>query len=109
MDKIDNIFDSYANNFDNGLFKDKSVVQANYAPDAILHREEQIELIASIIAPALKGEKVSNLFLYGGTGSGKTLSVQHIGEKLIEKKKQLGEDNLKFIYLNCKLKKISGK
>ena len=107
MDKIDNIFDSYANNFDNGLFKDKSVVQANYAPDAILHREEQIELIASIIAPALKGEKVSNLFLYGGTGSGKTLSVQHIGEKLIEKKKQLGEDNLKFIYLNCKLKKIA--
>jgi len=104
MDKIDKILDSYATN---NLFKDKSIVQANYVPEAILHRAEQVEAIASILAPALRGEKVSNLFLYGGTGSGKTLSVQHVGERLTEKMKQIGEDNLKFIYINCKLKKVA--
>ncbi len=104
MDKVDVIFESYATN---NLFKDKSIVQSNFIPEAILHRSEQIESIASILAPALRGEKVSNLFLYGKTGSGKTLSVQHVGKKLLDKVKQLGNDNLKFVYLNCKLKKVA--
>jgi len=104
MDKIDKIFGAYVIG---DLFKDKSVVQANYIPGVILHRAEQVENIASILAPALRGEKVSNLFLYGRTGSGKTLSVQHVGDRLLEKVKQLGGDNLKFIYINCKLKKVA--
>jgi len=59
---IDKIFD----NFDkNSVFKDKSILQANYAPSEIPHREEQIKQIASILAPVLRGEKTSNLFLYG--------------------------------------------
>ena len=69
MDKVDVIFESYTTN---NLFKDKSVVQSNFIPEAILHRGEQVEAVASILAPALRGEKVSNLFLYGKTGSGKT-------------------------------------
>ena len=104
MDKVDSILNSYA---DNNLFKNKIVVQSNYLPEAVLHRADQVEAIASILAPALRGEKVSNLFLYGRTGSGKTLSVQHVGGKLLEKVKQIGQDNLKFIYVNCKLKKVA--
>ena len=104
MDKLDIIFNSYINN---NLFKDKSVLQANYIPSVMLHRAEQVELVASILAPALRGQKVSNLFLFGKTGTGKTLSVQHVGKKMEEKVKQLGGDNLRFIYVNCKLKKIA--
>lgn len=104
MDKVDSIFDSYANN---SLFKNKISVQANYIPEAILHRSEQVESIAAILAPALRGEKVSNLFLYGRTGSGKTLSIQHVGKKILDRVGQAGEDNLKFIYVNCKLKKVA--
>lgn len=104
MSKIESIFDSYVIN---DLFKDKSVLQANFMPEGILHRSEQIDSIASILAPALRGQRVSNLFLYGRTGSGKTLSVQHVGEKLLEKIKKMGQDYLRFIYLNCKLKKVA--
>lgn len=104
MDKLDKIFDSYVAN---DLFKDKRVLQANYIPEALLHRGEQVEAVASILAPALKGQKVSNLFLFGRTGSGKTLSIQHVGEKLLEKIKKMGSDHLKFIYLNCKMKKVA--
>lgn len=104
MDKLDKIFDSYVAN---DLFKDKRVLQANYIPEALLHRGEQVEAVASILAPALKGQKVSNLFLFGRTGSGKTLSIQHVGEKLLEKIKKKGSDHLKFIYLNCKMKKVA--
>ncbi len=104
MNRVESIFDSYVIN---NLFKDKSVLQANYLPEVILHRSEQIEQVASILAPALRGDKVSNLFLYGRTGSGKTASVQHVGDKLMEKVKQIGEENLRFIYINCKLKKVA--
>lgn len=104
MDKLDSIFDSYVSN---DLFKDKIVLQSNYTPDEILHRSDQIEMVASILAPALRGDRVSNLFLYGKTGSGKTLGVQHVGNKLLEKMKKLGSENLKFIYVNCKLKKVA--
>jgi archaeal cell division control protein 6 len=103
-DKVDKIFESYVNN---NLFVNKGAVQANYVPEAILHRSEQVEQVASILAPALRGEKVSNLFLYGTTGSGKTLSVKHVGDRLLGKVKEMGNDNLKFIYVNCKLKKIA--
>ena len=104
MDKIDKLFDSIASS---GLFKNKSALQSNYTPETIPHRDEQIESVASILAPALRGERVSNLFIYGKTGTGKTLSVQHVGNRLVEKMKQMNKDELIFTYINCKLKKVS--
>jgi len=55
----------------------------------------------------LRGERVSNLFIFGKTGTGKTLSVQHVGNRILEKVKQTGQDNLKIVYVNCKLKKVA--
>jgi len=103
-DKLDAIFDSFENN---NLFKNKTVLQSNYDPDSIGHRDEQIELIASILAPALRGEKVSNLFVYGKTGTGKTLSIKHVANKMTSRLKKSDEDSLKFVYVNCKLKKVA--
>src|SRR3989344_1238351 len=103
-DKIDQIFNSFT---EKTFFKNKSILQSNYTPETIPHRNEQVELIASILAPSLRGERVSNLFLYGKTGTGKTLSVQHVGNKLQEKLKEMGKDHLKFIYINFKLKKVA--
>ncbi|MBU0760280.1 MAG: orc1/cdc6 family replication initiation protein [Nanoarchaeota archaeon] len=104
MDQIDKIFDSFATN---NLFKDKSILQSNYSPETILHRAEQVESIASILGPMLKGDRASNLFLYGKTGTGKTLSAKFICDKIESKTKETGKVNLKFLYVNCKSKKVS--
>ena len=88
------------------LFKDKKVLQANYAPDVILHREEQVKKIAGILAPALRVEKPSNIFIYGKTGSGKTLTAKHVTENMMK----VSEKNnlpVKCFYLNCKLKRVA--
>lgn len=104
MDNVDKIFSSFVTD---NLFKDKSVLQFNHSPSGIPHREKQIEAVASIVAPALRGEKISNLFVYGNTGTGKTLCVHHVRDRILKKMQEVGQSNLKFIYVNCKLKKVA--
>jgi archaeal cell division control protein 6 len=102
--EIEKIFDTIDKN---AIFKDKSILQSNYSPEEIPHREEQIKQIASILAPVLRGEKTSNLFLYGKTGTGKTLAMRYVQEELFKRAKKEAGFNLKIEYLNCKLKKVS--
>jgi cell division control protein 6 len=101
--ELGGIFDSAVNN---SLFKNKGVLQVKYTPESIPHRDEQIKAIAGILASTLRGERPSNLFVYGKTGTGKTLSVQYVQDELLKKAEQL-EVEVKFEYLNCKLKKVA--
>jgi archaeal cell division control protein 6 len=103
-DELNKIFESFDNN---GIFKDKSMLQNNYQPEDIPHRDAQIKQVASILAPVLRGERSSNLFLYGKTGTGKTLSIQYVKEELLKREKKDAEFKLRIEYLNCKLKKVS--
>ncbi|MBN2421308.1 ORC1-type DNA replication protein [Candidatus Woesearchaeota archaeon] len=88
------------------LFHDKLVLQANYDPDSIPHRDEQIEQIANILGSALLYQKPSNLFIYGKTGTGKTLTVKHVTNNLTSMAKEKNIDLL-VLYVNCKLKKVA--
>ena len=102
MNNLDKIFDSVGSR---SLFKNKQVLQSNYSPETIPHREKQIEHIASILAPSLLGQKTSNLFIYGKTGTGKTLSVYHVANELSKRARE--NKVLRIEYLNCKLKKVA--
>jgi len=88
------------------LFKNKAVLQSAYFPDEVLHREEQTSALVKILAPCLRNEKPSNIFIYGRTGSGKTLTVQHTAHQ-ISSMAQREDIPVKFIYINCKLKKVT--
>jgi cell division control protein 6 len=102
MERVDKIFDSINART---LFKNKTVLQSNYSPLEILYRDKQIETVASILAPALIGQKTSNLFIYGKTGTGKTLTVQYVKGELLKRAKE--EFPLRIEYINCKLKKVA--
>jgi cell division control protein 6 len=102
--EINNIFEQFLKK--ESLFKEKRVLQSLYIPNEVKHRDAQITQIANILAPALRMEKPSNIFIYGKTGSGKTLSVRYLAEQMLT----LADNKkipLKVIYLNCKLKKIA--
>lgn len=86
------------------VFFDKRVLQSTYTPEIILHREEQTKQIANILAPALKSDKPSNIFIYGKTGTGKTLTTKYTTQKLTNIAERENTP-LKVIYINCKLKR----
>ncbi len=101
---IDNFFENFLKK--DSLFIDKNVLLSSYTPGEVLFREDQLQEVANILAPALRVEKPSNLFVYGKTGTGKTLSVKHV----LNSMNQIALNNhipLKNIYINCKLKKIA--
>ncbi len=101
---LNNYFENFLNK--EPLFINKKSLQSSYTPEAIPHREEQIETIASILAPSLRLDKPSNLFCYGKTGTGKTLTIQYVLSNLnkLAKEKKIP---LKTFYLNCKLKRVA--
>src|SRR3989338_5328545 len=88
------------------LFANRSVLLSTYKPETISHRGKEISKIASILAPALKQDKPSNLFVFGNTCTGKTLTVRHVTENMEEVAKSKNIP-LKVIYVNCKLKRVA--
>ena len=102
--KIGNFFENFLKK--DTLFAEKSALASNYEPEQVIYREEQIQEVANILAPALRSEKPSNLFIYGKTGTGKTLSIKYVLHSMNEIAVKNGI-NLKTIYINCKLKKVA--
>ncbi len=103
-DDLDQYFESYIE--EDSIFQDKQYVQSNYVPGDIDHRDDQMDTIAQIMAPALRKQRPSNLFVYGKTGTGKTMTCRYIAGQMRNVAEQQ-DIPLKILYLNCKLKKIA--
>ena len=103
-DDLDEFFDEFLSS--KPIFENKEALQANYFPEKIPHREEYLKEIAKILAPSLRLEKCSNLFIYGKTGTGKSLCVKYVSNKM-EKIALNKKIPLKIININCKLKKVA--
>jgi len=88
------------------LFSNKRALQSSYTPETIQHRDIQIKKIANILAPSLRFQKPSNVFIYGKTGTGKTAVTKYITKNILytAKKKNIP---IKIFYLNCKLKRTA--
>jgi cell division control protein 6 len=77
-------------------------MRPTYMPDILLHRANEINDIASVLVPALRGETPSNIFIYGKTGTGKTAVTKFVGKELLKKGDQTGK-SVNFIYINCEV------
>jgi cell division control protein 6 len=101
---LTNFFESFLQK--ESLFKEKKVIQSNYTPDVIPHRDKEIGLVANILAPCLRLERPSNIFIYGKTGTGKTLSAIYTTNQILEVAKPKGIP-IKVIYVNCKMRRVA--
>lgn len=97
---LDAVFEKFVNN--TKIFKDREVLRHDYLPDRLPHREEQITQLGEAVAPALKGARGSNIFIYGKTGTGKTAVTKYVLSHLETKAKEFSAP-VKFCYVNCRM------
>jgi cell division control protein 6 len=97
---LDELFDRAVQNTQ--VFRNKNVLRHDYVPEKLPHREEQIRYFGEIVAPVLKQDRCSNVFIYGKTGTGKTAVIKYVLSKLSDKAQSLGVP-FKICYVNCRL------
>ena len=81
------------------IFADRGVLSPHFVPRKLIGRQKEINNIERSIAPALKGERGRNLFVYGKTGVGKTSCVRYV----IGEVKDIPNTKAKISYINCRL------
>ena len=83
------------------IFKmDRDILRPSFVPDRLPHREEQVDQLAQILATALRGDRPSNVLIFGKTGTGKTAVVKYIENEL---KKLDGGRTVTYVYMNCEI------
>lgn len=94
-----NIFDKYMNS--KQIFKrDREILRPSYIPDELPHRKEQINQLASILVTALRGDRPSNVLIFGKTGTGKTASVKYLGKEILKADEF---NRVNYLYMNCEV------
>ncbi|MCI2415049.1 MAG: ORC1-type DNA replication protein [Candidatus Aramenus sp.] len=95
---MSSIIDDVLNNVRSSpIFKNRELLLPDYVPSELPHREEQIRRLASILAQLYRGERPSNVFIYGLTGTGKTAVTKFVLKALMERLK-----NFLYIYVNTR-------
>lgn len=84
------------------IFKNRDVMRSDYIPNRLPHRDEHIQRLGEILAPALSLSRPSNIFIYGKTGTGKTAVIKYVFRRFREvaEKESLP---LAFAYVNCRI------
>jgi len=85
------------------IFKDREKLRPDYVPESLPHREEEINRLAEILAPAVKGARPSNVSIYGLPGTGKTAVTKYVLRKIdVFARERSHGVNLRLTYINCR-------
>ncbi len=96
----ESVFQNYLKS-DTLFKKNRDILRPSYIPENLPHRDYQIDQLASILATALRGDRPSNVLIFGKTGTGKTAVVKYLGKEI--KKYTNNENEIHYIYINCEV------
>lgn len=80
----------------NLIIKDARVLEEDFIPKEVVHRNSEVQEMERSLKPIIKGEKGRNMLLYGPTGTGKTCLSNYVIEELSSHTSTLGS-----AYVNC--------
>lgn len=81
--------------------RNREILRPSYIPDELPHRKEQINQLASILVTALRGDRPSNVLIFGKTGTGKTASVKYLGKEILKADSHF--NRVTYLYMNCEV------
>ncbi len=105
---------TFRNIFDNiplfsSIFKNREAVRFDYVPRnerEIPHRRKELRKLALILSSVLRDSVPSNVFMYGKTGTGKTVVAKFVLDQLIKKADEL-KKTVFVDYINCRISDTS--
>ncbi len=85
------------------IFSDESVLDVEYTPDSLMHRDREIGSLALFFRPLLEtpGKASPVALIYSRSGTGKTSITKTFGGMAVDMLKSKGID-LKYVHINCK-------
>ncbi len=76
------------------VFRNESILDTDYLPDILPHRQNQVKYIADCLESVGKGTR-RNIFIFGSPGIGKTASANFVFRQFED------YSGIKTIYINC--------
>lgn len=82
-------------------FDNDEALTEDYMPDTVLGRDEELDEISEVLQQLIDNEAPINTFIYGVSGTGKTVSVKHQLQELKQGAQNYDDISITFIYQNC--------
>lgn len=92
----DNVKNQFSRFFDpvSNIIINENLLNSRYVPNTVIARDEQMEKMGHYLSPILRQGEPSNMYIWGDTGVGKTITVKYLLRVLTEGLKSEGKDIL---------------
>lgn len=82
------------------VIKDLEVLDFNYVPEDLLHRDEPLKFLAQMFKPLLSGVS-QNVVIRGPVGTGKTVMAKKFCVSLVNLARKQGK-TIEYVHINCR-------